>query len=208
MIDYLEGLTAELPQSDWDDFLSRKAAHDVAAKRRRGFLIAAISIPAAAAVLLLLILLPIHRTPAGQTAQNNPQPPQEEQLTTIDSISNPADSVMLGGILAEPELIENKVAMVPSITSVRMSNDTVSFNHDTYRHQVDTMLARNNKTKEELDKQEELLRGPDPYYEEVVAFKEPYQAEKEAVQRKEIAKKEAIAKAKKMKLIGQSKDKE
>lgn len=32
-----------------------------------------------------------------------------------------------------------------------MSNDTVSFNHDTYRHQVDTMLARNNKTIEELD---------------------------------------------------------
>ncbi len=151
MIDYLEGLKVELPQSDWDDFLSRKAAHDVAARRRRGFLTAAISIPAAAAVLLLLFLLPIHRTPAGQMAQNNPQSPQEEQLTTTDSISNPADSVKLGGILAEPELIENKVAMTPSITPVRMSNDTVSFNHDTYRHQVDSMLARNNKTKEELD---------------------------------------------------------
>ena len=108
MIDYLEGLNAELPQSDWDDFLSRKAAHDVAAKRRRGFLTAAISIPAAAAVLLLLFLLPIHRTPAGQMAQNNPQSPQEEQLTTTDSISNPADSVILGGILAEPVLVQKK----------------------------------------------------------------------------------------------------
>ena len=108
MIDYLEGLNAELPQSDWDDFLSRKAAHDVAARRRRGFLTAAISIPAAAAVLLLLFLLPIHRTPAGQTAQNNPQPPQEEQLATTDSITNPADSVILGGILAEPVLVQKK----------------------------------------------------------------------------------------------------
>ena len=143
MIDYLEGFNAELPQSDWDDFLSRKAAHDLAAKRRRGFLTAAISIPAAAAVLLLLFLLPINRTPAGQTAQNNPHSPQEEQMATTDSISNPVDSVKLGGILAEPELIENKVAMTPSITPVRMSNDTVSFNHETHRHQVDSMLARN-----------------------------------------------------------------
>ena len=64
MIDYLKGFNAELPQSDWDDFLSGKAAHDVAAKRRRRFLTAAISIPAAAAVLLLLFLLPIkpHKT--------------------------------------------------------------------------------------------------------------------------------------------------
>ena len=151
MIDYLEGFNAELPQSDWDDFLSRKAVHDLATRRRRRFLTAAISIPAAAAVLLLLFLLPINRTPAGQTTQNNPHSPQEEQMATTDSISNPVDSVKLGGILAEPELIENKVAMTPSITPVRMSNDTVSFNHDTYRHQVDTMLARNNKTKEELD---------------------------------------------------------
>ncbi|MBR6369625.1 MAG: hypothetical protein IKS24_00940, partial [Bacteroidaceae bacterium] len=91
MIDYLEGFNAELPQSDWDDFLSGKAAHDLAAKRRRLFLAAAISIPAA--VLLLLFLLPINRTPAGQTAQNNPVPPQEEPQALTDSISNPADSV-------------------------------------------------------------------------------------------------------------------
>ncbi len=150
MIDYLEGFNAELPQSDWDDFLSRKAVHDLATRRRR-FLTVAISIPAAAAVLLLLFLLPIHRTPAGQTAQNNPVPPQEEPQALTDSISNPADSVIPGGIPAEPELVENKVAMTPSITPVRMSNDTVSFNHDTYRQQLDSMLVRNNKTKEELD---------------------------------------------------------
>ena len=78
--------------------------------------------------------------------------------------------------------------------------------------QVSVPRSRRYKTKEELDKQEELLRGPGPYYEEAGAFKEPCQAEKEAVQRKEIAKKEAIAKAKakaqELKLINQSKDKE
>ncbi len=149
MIDYLEGFNAELPQSDWDDFLSRKAAHDVAAKRRHGFLIAAISIPAAAAVLLLLFLLPIKRTPAGQTAQNNPEPPQEELQATTDSISNPVDSVI--DIIAEPVPVKNKVAMTSVATPVRMSNDSVSFNLDTYRQQLDSMLVRNNKTKEELD---------------------------------------------------------
>lgn len=139
MIDYLEGLNAELPQSDWDDFLSRKAAHDVAAKHRRRFLTAAISI--SAAVLLLLFLLPINRTPAGQTAQNNPQPQQEEQQAPADSISNPVDSVI--DIIAEPVPVKNKVAMTSVATPVRMSNDTVSFNQDTYRQQLDSMLARN-----------------------------------------------------------------
>lgn len=140
MIDYLEGFNAELPQSDWDDFLSRKAAHDLAAKRRR-FLTAAISIPAAAAVLLLLFLLPINRTPAGQTAQNNPQPQKEEQQAPADSISNPVDSVI--DIIAEPVPVKNKVAITSVATPVRMSNDTVSFNQDTYRQQLDSMLARN-----------------------------------------------------------------
>ena len=149
MIDYLEGLNAELPQSDWDDFLSRKAVHDLATRRRRRFLTAAISIPAAAAVLLLLFLLPINRTPAGQTAQNNPQPQKEEQQAPADSISNPVDSVI--DIIAEPVPVKNKVAMTSVATPVRMSNDTVSFNQDTYRQQLDSMLARNNKTKEKLD---------------------------------------------------------
>ena len=149
MIDYLEGFNAELLQSDWDDFLSRKAVHDLATRRRRRFLTVAISIPAAAAVLLLLFLLPINRTPAGQTAQNNPVPPQEELQAPADSISNPVDSVI--DIIAEPVPVKNKVAMTSVATPVRMSNDTVSFNQDTYRQQLDSMLARNNKTKEKLD---------------------------------------------------------
>lgn len=149
-IDYLANLNVGLPDSDWDDFLSRKSAHDLTVKRRRRFLTAVISIHAAAAVLLLLFL-PIKRTPADQTAQNDLEPPQEELQASTDSISSPDDSVIPGGVLAEPTLVENTVAMTSAVTTVRMSNDTVNFNHDTYRQQVDSMLVRNNKTKEELD---------------------------------------------------------
>lgn len=150
-IDYLANLNVGLPDSDWDDFLSRKSAHDLAVKRGRRFLTVVISVPAAAAVLLLMFLLPINRTPADQTAQNNLEPPQEELQVLTDSISSPDDSVILGGVLAEPTLVENKVAMTSAVTTVRMSNDTVYFNQDTYRQQLDSMLVRNNKTKEELD---------------------------------------------------------
>ena len=54
---------AELPESDWNDFLSRKASHDLAVKRRRRFITAAISVPAAAAVLLFLFLMPFKSNP-------------------------------------------------------------------------------------------------------------------------------------------------
>lgn len=47
---------AELPESDWNDFLSRQAEHERAAKRRRRLNIAAICVPAAAAVLLLFLI--------------------------------------------------------------------------------------------------------------------------------------------------------
>ena len=150
-IDYLANLNVGLPDSDWDDFLSRKSAHDLAVKRHRHFLTAAISVPAAAAVLLLLLLLPINRTPAGQTAQNDPEPPQEELQAPTDSISSSDDSAITGGVLAEPTLVENTIAMTSAVTTVRMSNDTVSFNYDTYKQQLDSMLARNNTTIEELD---------------------------------------------------------
>lgn len=109
-IDYLANLNVGLPDSDWDDFLSRKSAHDLAVKRGRRFLTAVISVPAAAAVLLLMFLLPINRTPADQTTQNNLEPPQEELQVPTDSISSPDDSVIPGGVLAEPTLVENKPA--------------------------------------------------------------------------------------------------
>ena len=89
---------AELPESDWNDFLSRRAAHELAAKRRSRVLAAAISIPAAAAVLLLLFLMPFNKViPDNHFAQNEPS----EQPVNADSVDvNPFDSVV---IPANPE---------------------------------------------------------------------------------------------------------
>ena len=81
---------AELPESDWNDFLSGKAAHERAAIHRRKLNTLFISIPAAAAVLLLLFLMPFKTVvPDNQIAQNEPSEPQ----ITADSIANPLDSV-------------------------------------------------------------------------------------------------------------------
>ena len=83
---------AELPESDWNDFLSRKAAHESAAKRRRRQISFSISIPAAAAVLLLLFLMPFKKAvPENRTAQNN----QPEQQVITDSISDSIDSITI-----------------------------------------------------------------------------------------------------------------
>jgi len=89
---------AELPESDWNDFLSRKAEHERAAKRRHRILAAAISIPAAAAVLMLLFLVPFNTdVPDNQVSQNEPS----EQPVIADSVDvNPVDSVT---IPADPE---------------------------------------------------------------------------------------------------------
>ena len=83
---------AELPESDWNDFLSRKALHERAAKRRYWLITAAISFPAAAAVLLLLFLMPFKTVaPDNQISQNEPSEPQ----ITIDSLANPIDSIAI-----------------------------------------------------------------------------------------------------------------
>ena len=95
----LAGRKAELPESDWNDFLSRRAAHEHAARKHRRILAAAISIPAAAAVLLLLFLIPFNTVvPDHQVSQNEPS----QQPVMADSVEyNPVDSVM---IPANPEL--------------------------------------------------------------------------------------------------------
>lgn len=83
---------AELPESDWNDFLSRKASHDLAVKRRRRFITAAISVPAAAAVLLLLFLMPFKTVvPDNQISQNE----QSESQITTDSLANEMDSITI-----------------------------------------------------------------------------------------------------------------
>ncbi|MBO6078390.1 MAG: carboxypeptidase regulatory-like domain-containing protein [Bacteroidaceae bacterium] len=83
---------AELPESDWNDFLSRQAEHERAARRRHRLIAAAISFPAAAAVLLLLFLMPFKTVaPDNQISQNEPSEPQ----ITIDSLANPIDSIAI-----------------------------------------------------------------------------------------------------------------
>lgn len=95
----LAGRKAELPESDWNDFLSRKASHELAVKRRRRILSAAISIPAAAAVLLLVFLQPFKSVvPDNQVAQNNQavQNNPVEQPIIVDSVDvNPVDSTLI-----------------------------------------------------------------------------------------------------------------
>ena len=106
----LAGRKAELPESDWNDFLSRKASHERAVKRRRRILSAAISIPAAAAVLLLVFLQPFKSVvPDNQVAQNNQavQNNPVEQPIIVDSVDvNPVDSTL---IPANPENVNTVV---------------------------------------------------------------------------------------------------
>lgn len=83
---------AELPESDWNDFLSRQAEHERAARRRHRLIAAAISFPAAAVVLLFLFLMPFKTTGTdNQISQNEPSEPQ----ITIDSLANPIDSIAI-----------------------------------------------------------------------------------------------------------------
>ena len=103
----LAGRKAELPESDWNDFLSRKAAHERAAIRRRRLIIFSISIPAAAAVLLLLFLLPLKTvSPDNLIAQNE----SSEQESYLD-----------------------EVAVNAVVAKVQMTHDTTKFDKAVYR---------------------------------------------------------------------------
>lgn len=88
---------APLPESDWNDFLSRKAAHELAGKRRRRILFTSISIPAAAAVLLLFIM-PFSADVNDVRMAKVKQPQQERvaadsmNITSVDTIV-PVDTV-------------------------------------------------------------------------------------------------------------------
>ena len=87
----LAGRKVELPESDWNDFLSRKTGHERAAQRRRRLIALSVSIPAAAAVLLLLLLVPFRTAvPENQISQNQPSEPQ----TVADSIATLVDTIV------------------------------------------------------------------------------------------------------------------
>ena len=105
---------AELPESDWNDFLSRKAAHERATIRRRRLMTFSISIPAAAAILLLLFLIPLKKVvPDNSLSQNNPSAPQ----VMTDSIESLSDTIT---ITTEPKL---QVDPVKPKDSVRVGVD-------------------------------------------------------------------------------------
>ena len=98
MKERLTARKAELPESDWNDFLSRKAAHELAGKRRRRILFTSISIPAAAAVLLLLFIMPFSADVNDVRMAQVKQPQQERvaadsmNITSVDTIA-PVDTV-------------------------------------------------------------------------------------------------------------------
>ena len=98
MKERLTARKAELPESDWNDFLSRKAAHELAGKRRRRILFTSISISAAAAVLLLLFIMPFSADVNDVRMAQIKQPQQERvaadsmNITSVDTIS-PVDTV-------------------------------------------------------------------------------------------------------------------
>ena len=113
-IDYLANLNVGLPDTDWDDFLSRKSAHDLAVKRHRHFLTAVISVPTAAAVLLLLILMPFKKVvPDNSLSQNNPPEPQ----VITDSIESSRDTITIN---SEPGLEIAKVETKDSVSDKMM----------------------------------------------------------------------------------------
>ena len=108
---------AELPESDWNDFLSRKASHDLAVKRRRRFITAAISVPAAAAVLLLLFLMPFKTVvPDNQISQNE----QSESQITTDSLANEMDSITIEKPQVEIVQVKPEVKPEPKPVDSRM----------------------------------------------------------------------------------------
>ena len=121
MKERLTARKAELPESDWNDFLSRKAAHELAGKRRRWILFTSISIPAVAAVLLLLFIMPfnadVNDVRMAQIVQ--PQEPvaaDSVDIASVDTIA-PVDTV----VPVVPVVPEVKKPVVKSRTPYKSS---------------------------------------------------------------------------------------
>ncbi|MBO7113646.1 MAG: hypothetical protein J6V95_00560 [Bacteroidaceae bacterium] len=113
---------AELPESDWNDFLSRKASHDFALKRRRRFITAAISVPAAAAVLLLLFLMPFKSDPQGAMEETAVQ----GVVAKVQAVSDTAKFNMAAYRLPEGESVEDLIRKLPGVQIDSTGNVTVN----------------------------------------------------------------------------------
>ncbi len=113
---------AELPESDWNDFLSRKASHDLAVKRRRRFITAAISVPAAAAVLLLLFLMPFKSNPQGAMEEIAVQ----GVVAKVQAVSDTAKFNSAAYRLPEGESVEDLIRKLPGVQIDSAGNITVN----------------------------------------------------------------------------------
>lgn len=91
----LDGDRTELPASDWNDFLSRKSAHERAARRRR-ILTLAIALPAAAAVvaavLVTFFLMSFDDKSVAETEILSEDGTGYAEMTEVCDLSNPADA--------------------------------------------------------------------------------------------------------------------
>ena len=113
---------AELPESDWNDFLSRKASHDFAVKRRRRFITAAISVPAAAAVLLFLFLMPFKSDPQGAMDETAVQ----GVVSKVHMASDTSVFDMEAYKLPEGESVEDLIRKLPGVQIDSAGNITVN----------------------------------------------------------------------------------
>ena len=113
---------APLPESDWNDFLSRKASHDLAVKRRRRFITTAISVPAAAAVLLLLFLMPFRSNPQGAMDETAIQ----GVVAKVQAVSDTAKFNSAAYRLPEGESVEDLIRKLPGVQIDSAGNITVN----------------------------------------------------------------------------------
>ena len=114
----LAGRKAELPESDWNDFLSRKAEHERAARRRYRMIAAAISFPAAAAVLLLM-LLPFNASQNNEVAVN-------AVVAKVQSVSDSTQFNMAAYRLPEGTSVEDLIRNLPGVKVDSAGNITVN----------------------------------------------------------------------------------
>lgn len=124
------GRKADLPESDWNDFLSRRAAHERAVKKRHRIIATSISIPAAAAVLSVLFLLPVEKNPADQTDPKLLTAEMIEKIKTYDKQSDP--SGLTGIDNGKDDIVSLGDVSVSAVVAKVQVNDSVSFNTARY----------------------------------------------------------------------------
>ena len=157
MKERLTARKAELPESDWNDFLSRKAAHEQAGKRRRRILFTAISIPAAAAVLLLLFIIPFN-TDVDDVRMAQIIQPQEPvaadslDVASVDTIA-PVDTVApVAPVVPEVKkpVVRSKAPYKSSVAQVKPS-DPEPVQENAQQLMDERLIAQNRQAAAESD---------------------------------------------------------